>query len=309
MQYFYLVRLLLSKRKRNSLKKIGIGIGIICLIPFLFFAYIQTMKQHQEQAIQQAIQEVKQELRIENELPPALIFSLEIKHFQTTPPFSVELLKERIKTYYIKQITEQTEEQNSSNNQPTIKNVFKSQEEIFLMLLIDEKNKQELIFMIQMYQNSLGLIPQGEGFQIPAEHGQVTCSRFCYPGHLGTDIGALLGTPILASSAGTVIQVKTGCIDRNVSCGGGFGNHVVLVHNIQGTSYVTIYAHLQDVYVTQNTLLSSGFILGTMGNTGRSQGVHLHFEIIKDVNKMPNKLERLTKGLDTEKILQYPGSW
>ena len=56
----------------------------------------------------------------------------------------------------------------------------------------------------------------------------------------------------------------------------GYGNFVVIDHNID---YITLYAHLDDIFVEEGQVVAQGALLGTMGSTGRSTGPHLHFEI------------------------------
>lgn len=60
--------------------------------------------------------------------------------------------------------------------------------------------------------------------------------------------------------------------------GGGFGNSITIDH---GNGYITKYAHLhQSVKVKVGQKVSKGSIIGLMGNSGSSTGVHLHFEVI-----------------------------
>ncbi|NET56097.1 MAG: peptidoglycan DD-metalloendopeptidase family protein [Symploca sp. SIO2E6] len=103
------------------------------------------------------------------------------------------------------------------------------------------------------------------------------------PNHNGIDIGADRGTPIFAVAAGTVTIVVNNCREGVPRCGGGFGNVIYIDHPALGL--LTIYAHLQTVEVSRGEQVSRGQRIGTMGNTGRSTGPHLHFEIRR--NNMP----------------------
>ncbi|NER20126.1 MAG: peptidoglycan DD-metalloendopeptidase family protein [Symploca sp. SIO1B1] len=100
------------------------------------------------------------------------------------------------------------------------------------------------------------------------------------PNHNGVDIGADRGTPIYAVADGTVTFVVNSCREGVPRCGGGFGNVVYIDHPALGL--LTIYAHLQTVEVSSGEQVARGQRIGTMGNTGRSTGPHLHFEIRRD---------------------------
>lgn len=102
--------------------------------------------------------------------------------------------------------------------------------------------------------------------------------------HRGIDISNRSKPPVRAAAAGIVTRVQTGCPPRVASCGGGFGNHVVIAHTIDGERLATLYAHLDSVHVKSGQTISQGQQIGIMGNTGRvrgATGIHLHFEVHK----------------------------
>ncbi|WP_154669182.1 murein hydrolase activator EnvC family protein [Planococcus antarcticus] len=88
--------------------------------------------------------------------------------------------------------------------------------------------------------------------------------------HLGMDIANSPGTPIIAAASGMVSYAG------NM---GGYGNVVILTHSINGQTHATVYAHMNSINVSVGQSVSQGQQVGGMGNTGRSTGTHLHFEI------------------------------
>jgi murein DD-endopeptidase MepM/ murein hydrolase activator NlpD len=101
------------------------------------------------------------------------------------------------------------------------------------------------------------------------------------PGNRGIDIGAPTGTPIYASAPGAVLAVKTGCKVGYKSCGGGYGNMVIVQHP-NGTK--TLYAHMSKVGTRTGDQVNRGEMIGAVGNTGRSTGPHIHFEVFNAKN-------------------------
>ena len=83
------------------------------------------------------------------------------------------------------------------------------------------------------------------------------------------DMSCGAGTPIKAAASGTVIFAKYGW-------NGAFGNLIIIKHP-NGTQ--TFYAHQSKFAVSQGDYVSQGQIIGYVGNTGRSTGPHLHFEV------------------------------
>lgn len=96
--------------------------------------------------------------------------------------------------------------------------------------------------------------------------------------HYGIDIGNVRGTPVYAAASGKVIKVVSYCKEGVSSCGGRYGNYVTIEHP---NGQRTIYAHLSKVYVSVGQSVKQGKQIGAIGNTGRSTGPHLHFQIEK----------------------------
>lgn len=97
--------------------------------------------------------------------------------------------------------------------------------------------------------------------------------------HRGIDItGTGEGSNIYAANDGVVIKVVNTCPDQGSypnSCGSGYGNQVIIDH---GNGIYTTYAHLtHKVEVSVGEKVSREQVIGHMGNSGQSKGVHLHF--------------------------------
>lgn len=86
--------------------------------------------------------------------------------------------------------------------------------------------------------------------------------------HDGIDIPAPKGTPMVASDGGVVIYSDNGIR--------GYGNMIVIAH--EGEIF-TVYAHNNKNLVDKGDRVRKGQVIGHVGNTGRSTGAHLHFEI------------------------------
>lgn len=90
-------------------------------------------------------------------------------------------------------------------------------------------------------------------------------------GHNGVDLGGAMGSTIRAATAGQVIIAKA-----DEGWNGGYGNYIVIKH-ANGTQ--TLYAHLDSVSTAVGDTVAQGETIGGMGNSGKSTGVHLHFEV------------------------------
>jgi murein DD-endopeptidase MepM/ murein hydrolase activator NlpD len=98
--------------------------------------------------------------------------------------------------------------------------------------------------------------------------------------HNGTDICGLGKGPwyIEAFADGKVLKAQA-----STAPGGGFGHYVVIQHKIDGEWYTSLYAHMVpgSIQVKAGQKVTAGTVLGKMGTSGMSTGVHLHWEIWK----------------------------
>ncbi|OLN24232.1 peptidase M23 [Domibacillus antri] len=89
--------------------------------------------------------------------------------------------------------------------------------------------------------------------------------------HKGVDIANSVSVPIVAAADGVVSRSYYSDT---------YGNAIFISHSINGQVYTTVYAHLSERVVNSGSV-AKGQTIGYMGNTGRSYGQHLHFEIHK----------------------------
>lgn len=89
--------------------------------------------------------------------------------------------------------------------------------------------------------------------------------------HTGIDFSAQMGTEAYATGDGVVSDVEKGHW--------GYGNMVTIDH---GYGYKTRYAHLQKAAVRKGQQVKRGQLIGFIGNTGKTTGVHLHYEVLKN---------------------------
>lgn len=99
--------------------------------------------------------------------------------------------------------------------------------------------------------------------------------------HAGVDLGAPMGAEVAAAGGGVVVEA---------GARGGYGNMVVIDH---GNGLETRYAHLSEVSVKEGERITGGARVGSVGETGRATGPHLHFEVRRDGRPVDPKDEIL----------------
>lgn len=108
--------------------------------------------------------------------------------------------------------------------------------------------------------------------------------------HTGLDFPAGVGTPIYAAAGGMVVTQEYHPQ---------YGNMLEVDH---GNDLITRYAHASKVHVKKGDLIKRGQRIADVGNTGRSTGAHLHFEVlVQGVPQDPQKFLNAGKGLGTER--------
>lgn len=107
--------------------------------------------------------------------------------------------------------------------------------------------------------------------------------------HTGIDIKAPVGTPVMATANGKVIETRE-------QIGTGYGQPCIIEHKF---GYQSLYGHLVRLEVFKNQIVQKGQVIGRVGDTGLSQGPHLHYEIRKN-GKSINPSYLIFEGLTLE---------
>ena len=140
--------------------------------------------------------------------------------------------------------------------------------------LVNRRKEEVELFLKDI--DKLEVNRMGKNFICPVKNARLT-SAFGYRTiagkrefHQGIDLASNGRVPIYASADGTVIRAQS------LSS---YGNVVMIRHNINGKRMETNYAHLDSYSVKVGQKVKQGEQIGIMGATGRSYGVHLHFEV------------------------------
>jgi len=134
------------------------------------------------------------------------------------------------------------------------------------------KNKAKLLTCIPAIQpvsnKDLKYPPSGYGYRTDPIY---KTSEF----HPGIDFIANTGTKIFATGDG-IVEVADDVMQ-------GYGNHVVINH---GFGYETLYGHMSIIKVSVGQKVKRGELIGLVGSTGRSTGPHVHYEVIRNGEKV-----------------------
>jgi murein DD-endopeptidase MepM/ murein hydrolase activator NlpD len=142
--------------------------------------------------------------------------------------------------------------------------------------LKEQKEKEQyLAQFIPSITPAKGRISSSFGWRRDPIHGKMS-------EHTGMDFAGSFRSPIYATAHGTVTFAG-----RN----GGYGKQIVIDH---GNGYKTSYSHLTSISVKKWEKVEKGDIIGRMGSTGRSTGVHLHYEVHQ--NGKPVNPTKFIKG-------------
>jgi murein DD-endopeptidase MepM/ murein hydrolase activator NlpD len=164
---------------------------------------------------------------------------------------------------------------------------FSSEVVSYRELYLDIKQTEHILSVFENFLQERDIVQKNLPYYWPLEGGHFTSfygprfSPFGYSSefHLGVDLADRIGTPVYASAEGKVIHAL---YDDS-----GYGRNVLIQHKF---GYTTMYAHLNSISVHAGQLVSKGQNIGTLGETGRATGPHLHFEVRidgKHINPLP----------------------
>ncbi len=146
------------------------------------------------------------------------------------------------------------------------------------------KNKLELELVSQQIlsvQDTAKLPYLGDGSYTWPVEGYFNVSQYYRRGHKGVDINTLGAHP-------NVVAVQTGIVVKAGNESDGFGNKVIVYH---GEDTYTLYAHLQTIKSKVGQYIEEGVAVGLVGNTGNSNGDHLHIQLTKTGNVENNTID------------------
>lgn len=159
----------------------------------------------------------------------------------------------------------------------------KSYEDLMNLAKKKEERFASLPAIQPVSNKKLKRLASGFGYRTDPVHGTRRM-------HYGVDFSAPIGTAIYATANGTVSKAS---YSR-----GGFGYYVKIDH---GFGYETLYGHMNEYVVKQGQKVVRGELIGYVGNTGKSTGPHLHYEVHKNKEKI-NPVYFFNKDLSPEEF-------
>lgn len=137
----------------------------------------------------------------------------------------------------------------------------------YMEIMRQYENNEKLFKCMPAIRPTTGNITSGFGMR---KHPIFKVRRF----HAGLDFSSRVGTPVYVTGDGVVDLVASN---------GGYGKLIRVDH---GFGFKTIYAHLSEYKVSKGDRVKRGDIIALSGNTGISDGPHLHYEVVKNGIKM-----------------------
>ena len=255
--------------------KFFLSVGIVMAVAIVgatlgyayYFAPLQQEKlTHQSETLSQKVEAINQKL-------DALDGSLGDLNDRDNSFYRPLLQTGRIPASYY-ELGKGGTERYSRNSSNIIQSTDLRFEQFLHRIAVQKESYGELIVLAEEKSESMKFLPcilpvngnmiSGFGYRKHPISGHTTL-------HTGVDFACGIGTPIYATADGVVKEAH-----RN---GHGYGIVVNLNH---GNGFETKYAHLSKAMVKEGQQIKRGQLIAYSGNTGRSTGPHLHYELIKD---------------------------
>lgn len=152
----------------------------------------------------------------------------------------------------------------------TVEKTFQKTLENLEIQLMKDKMEFQLVNQQLLSVGQTAELPYlGDGSYVWPVDGYFNVSQYYNGGHKGIDINTLGAHP-------NVFAVQAGIVTKVMDEGDGFGNKVVVYH---GENTYTLYAHLHTMKAKVGQYIEEGTPIGTVGNTGNSDGDHLHIQL------------------------------
>jgi len=250
----------------------GLSLGII-----FFFIFVSTIQSPEEKQLSQDKSHMEAQYKVlERQLSEVQYVVSDLQQrddnlyrvvFQADPISLSVRRGSSANTEYYEQLLDMT---NSEIVVSTTKKLNELKKELYIQsksydeLVLLAKNKEMMLENLPAIQpvlnKNLTRMASGYGWRIdPIYHSR----RF----HAGMDFTAPVGTDIYATGNGVV---------SGAGWEQGYGNCVQINH---GYGYVTLYGHMSAIKVRVGQKLKRGDVIGLVGNTGKSTGPHLHYEV------------------------------
>lgn len=230
-----------------------------------------------EQEADKALKEAKEEelndnlVRLQEQLNELRKLKQTLNEQIATKEKLMAQLKEEQKHEEEKQLALEEEKELLEKQEAAMKNQL--QEMIRRQKEQEEARKRALSSRGSSSESGGSLPPVSNGAFMRPANGPITSTFGPRWGefHYGVDIGKRgASVPVVAAADGYVYRSYYSP---------SYGNVIFIMHYIDGQVYTTVYAHLESRLVGEGQNVSKGQMIGYMGNTGRSFGAHLHFEL------------------------------
>lgn len=278
----------------------GLGLSLILglVVAWGFFAYIDSPR---ENSVSREINYYQLRIQLINSKADkvlSILSGLQDKDDRTYRTiFAMKPLADEMRNAGVGGPSDANEKFDVVENGRLLHETTRKLEMINRKMIIQSKSFNDLAVMVSNKEKMLASIPS----IMPVDKNKVKVSSgfgwrqnpFTRSGsqfHPGIDLAGKIGTPIYATGDGVVID-PFGSMT-------GYGIAIVIDH---GYGFETLYAHLSKSLVKPGEKVKRGQIIGYLGNTGPSTGPHLHYEVIRNGQKV-NPVNYIYSGFTNEEF-------